>query len=109
MRKALPKYGRTKPIDSRGIIANDVHYYSEREPAPLDIKDPYSLPFMKESKFAIENEYRFVFGRKGAFELVQQITTPQFDIEAEVAELSGEFSQLQIGDIRDIARVIALE
>ena len=106
MQKALPKFDRTKPVDSCGIIANHVHYYDEKAPASLDIKDPYNLPFLKGNGFADEDEYRFVFGRKGAFELKMQITLPQHDLEDEVAKVSGEFVRIHIGDIRDIAKIV---
>lgn len=109
MRKALPKFRLTKPIDSRGIIANHVYYYDVKAPVPLDVKDPYNLPFLKENGFANEDEYRFAFGRKGAFELSEKISSPEHDVEAEVAKLSGEFVRLHIGDLRDIAKIVEVK
>lgn len=108
IQKDLARYNRTKPVDDRGVMANHVYYYKENEPAPLDIKDPYNLPFLKGHAFVEENEYRFVFGRKNAFKLEMQITAPQHNLETEVTQSVGDFAYLQIGNIEDISQIIEI-
>jgi hypothetical protein len=57
-----------------GLLHRSVDYYKCNEPAAKSIKDPFNIPFFKDSRFfSDQDEFRMVFGTKQGFSLIQRV------------------------------------
>jgi len=97
---------RAFPVDRLRLIHRPVAYWKTSHEAPLSVKDPDSLPFLKHEAFAPQCEYRGVFARRGGRELVQRIVQPQFTFREEIESASVHERLFRIGDISAIAELV---
>jgi hypothetical protein len=93
-------------LDSPGLIHGPVSYFAPNRPAPLDVTDPKTIPFLKHEGFAGQREYRVVFARRGGFALTQRIVQPAFTFAEEVAAARTFQRLLRLGDLTGIAEVV---
>lgn len=94
-------------VDSLGCLYGDVEYYSiNRASTHRSIEKPTDIPFLKHSVFREQDEYRIVFGRKGAFKIAKRIIVDQ-DWDTKPDHLSGTSREvfLSLGSIADIVSV----
>ncbi|MES0100798.1 hypothetical protein [Mesorhizobium sp. M0019] len=73
----------------------------------VDIKNPTHLPFLKRDTYAAEQEYRYVFAKRGGYELNQVIVNRHHERNADIGKLEADEITVRIGSIRDIAKVRA--
>jgi len=93
-------------IHKHGLLHRDVTYYEPSKPSQENIKDATVLPFLKDSIYAHQGEYRMVFGRKGAFKLKQQIVANSgYDFRAAAQSGMAKEKLLTIGSIEDLVEV----
>jgi hypothetical protein len=102
-KKIIP--GKLANIDY-GIRGDSVVYYKKNEPCNEDFRSPYRIPFLKDSSYSIQNEYRFVFGKgMNCTKTIKQILMPGYDYKEE-AKIGIEKSiRITIGNIEQLVRV----
>lgn len=105
-RRCAAAAGRVTPIEKPGLIHHRIAYFQTGKPAPLDVKDPKKIPFMKHDVFAPQSEYRAVFAELGGFRLTQRVVTRAFEFRQEIANGIRMERLLRVGDLRGIAKVI---
>lgn len=89
-----------------GLLHRSIIYYHDNAPADFDIKDPKNLAFAKGSHYQRQQEYRLVFGRKKAFELIEQIIMNNgYDFLDEAKKGTPNEKHLYIGDLSEIVKV----
>ncbi|NJO37164.1 MAG: hypothetical protein HC871_05495 [Rhizobiales bacterium] len=95
-----------KPV----LLANPITYYRPNTAAPphIDVKNPRHLPFVKRHDYADEQEFRFVFARRGGYELKERIVTRHYSELNDIAGRKEAEHRLRIGQIRDIAERVSL-
>jgi hypothetical protein len=106
LRVGVVRQHRLRPLEAPTLVARPVTYYhvNRAAPAALDITDPGQLAFAKRAAYAEEDEFRFLFTRRGACQLVRKIVTEEYDELEELAAMPQEKVFIKIGDIRNIAR-----
>jgi hypothetical protein len=107
LRTALLRRGRLTRLADPVLLARPVSYYrvDEEAPAEINMKDPRDIPFAKRESYSDECEFRFVFARRGGYELLQQLVTA----DGGAVDMAGKPQSemlIKIGSIRDIAREI---
>ena len=89
-----------------GLLHRDVVYYHDNAPAGFDIKDPKYLAFAKGVHYQHQNEYRFVFGKKKAFDLKQQIVVnATYDFIGEANKGTPKEKHIFIGNISELVKI----
>lgn len=90
----------------KGLLSRKVTYYKPNVPTHENIKDAFTLPFLKDEIYSNQDEYRFVYGTKKAFNLKQSIILNQnYDFKAEAMKGTAKETLITIGAISDIAKV----
>jgi hypothetical protein len=93
------------PLDPPGLLHRAVAYFHPNKEAPLPVKDPRAIPFMKHFSFESQQEYRAVFARRGGFSLTQRIVKPAFSFADEIAAARSSQRLLRLGSLRGIAEL----
>ena len=94
-------------VNLLGCLHGDVEYYSvNRASTHRSIENPTDIPFLKHNFFREQDEYRIVFGSKGAFKLTKRLIVNQ-EWDTEPDHLSGTPREqfLGVGSIADIVSV----
>lgn len=109
LKLALKRHDRVSRLDRPILLADPVTYYDVDAPAPphINVKNPLHLPFLKQSRYADEQEFRFVFARRGGFKLKQMIVTQAYNECESVATKTAKETMIHIGSIDDIASRVA--
>ena len=108
LERSLIRRNRLSRLARPILLSEPVKYYKVNEAAPpeVDVKNPLHLPFLKRAQYADEAEFRFVFARRGGFELKQMIVNTLFDERDEIARSEDRELIVKVGSIRDIARQV---
>jgi hypothetical protein len=106
---ALIRHDRVSPLDRPVLVSKLVTYYDVAAPAPphINVKDPLHLPFLKQTRYADEQEFRFVFARRGGFKLKEMIVMPGYNERESLATKKVKEIMIHIGSIDDIAARVA--
>ena len=86
-----------------------VEYWTPNREAPLDIKDPVNIPFLKHNLFALQAEYRAAFALSGGEELEQRLVLGSFNLAAEIAAAPVAEKLLTVGKLTHVARVLTVD
>ncbi|BCH19254.1 hypothetical protein [Mesorhizobium sp. L-2-11] len=107
---ALLRRSRLTRLDRPLLRADRITYYRTDAAVAegVDIKNPTHLPFLKRDTYAAEQEYRYVFAKRGGYELNQVIVNRLHQRNADIAKLKADEITLRIGSIRDIAEARAV-
>jgi len=97
---------RACPIDRPAVLHRPVAYFDPTRQAPLDMKDPQMIPFLKHFSFANQAEYRAVFARKGGLTVLSRIVQPNFTFEEEIRAASTDQKRLTLGRLSHIAELV---
>jgi hypothetical protein len=110
IRRALTRKKTLLRLEKPVLLAKSVTYYHPNEAAPqhIDVKNPRHLPFVKRYDYADEQEFRFVFARRGGYELKERIVTRYYSELDDRAGRKEAEHVLRIGPIRDIAERVGL-
>ncbi len=104
--RAKTKLKHLVSLHKSGLIHGDVKYYAVNKSANFNIKNPKELAFAKDEIFEGQDEYRLIFGKKKAFNLIQKIVVnATYDFKSEAMKGTAKEKLLKIGDISDIANV----
>lgn len=108
LERALQRLNRLTALDTPLLLANRVTYYLPNEPLPstVDVKNTHHLAFVKRSQYSSENEFRFVFSRRGGRALVQKLVTKAYRPIDDLKDAPDKECFLKIGSVRDIARIV---
>lgn len=86
-----------------------VEYWTPNREAPLNIKDPINIPFLKHDLFAPQAEYRAAFAISGGEALEQRVVLGHFDLAAEIADAPIAEKLLAVGKLTHVARVLTVD
>ena len=105
----LTRYGRIVRLGRPILQARPIVYYDQTKAAPewINIKNPRDLPFVKRTKFSSDQEFRFVFARRRAYELKQVVHMDRREIDEGIETKPSKDTIVEIGSIRDIAREVS--
>lgn len=108
IQKYLTRLGRLIRLDSPLPLASAITYYSSTKAAPskTDVKNPRELAFLKRDIYSEENEFRFVFSRRGGISLIQKLTTKAYEPADDLLSIVDKQILLKLGSLNDIAREI---
>ena len=108
LRVAIARKARVRRFEKPLLIGKPVRYYKVTEAAPLgvNIKDCRNISFLKRAAFEEEREFRFACARRGGYELKQMITNKLYSPSEDLVGLDPMEMVVDIGSIRDIARLI---
>ncbi len=108
LQRALAKRNLLTKLEKPYVRAGSMVYFRPNAPHPpgLGVKNPTHLPFFKSADFEDEQEYRFVFARKGGFELLERFVTTDFDAAEDIAGKPESAVFVDVGPIFKIARQI---
>lgn len=104
---ALRRRSGLIPLESPLLLAKPVIYYRSNQAAPdgVDVTDPRHLAFLKPHEFENEQEFRFMFGRRGAFELKRMIVNDLYSPKEELIGKAEKAAVIKMGSITDLAKV----
>ncbi len=97
--------GRVVPIEVPGLLHGPVHYFEFGKPAPLNVKDPTKLPFVKHEVFKLQHEYRGIFAERGGFAIEQSIIARAFSFREEIAAAREMERLLNVGRLDELVEV----
>ena len=87
----------------KGLLCGAINYYRPNQPVEQNIKDATVLPFLKDEIYSDQNEFRFVFGMRKAFQLKQQIIINKgYNFREEAMKGIAKSRVVKIGSIEDI-------
>ena len=90
----------------KGLLHGSVAYYHPNQPTNKNVKDATVLPFLKDEIYSGQQEFRFVYGTKKAFELKQQIVLNKgYNFREEAKKGVANSKIIRIGSIEDISIV----
>ncbi len=93
-------------IDPAGLLHGHVVYYKPNEDCGVDVNNGCVIPFLKHHGFADQNEYRFVFARKGGMKVTRRIIRDQnWDTEPDHLKGTPKTCDLIVGSLQDICRI----
>jgi hypothetical protein len=110
LERALRQRHALTPLDTPLLIGKQVTYYASNQASPdsVDIKNPQHLPFLKRNRYQNEQEFRYVFARRGGYTLKQMLVLPGHNQLEQITGKPDRETIIDIGSIRDIAQRVKL-